>query len=200
MPSTRRTARPVVRPFAHPLARGGGVLASLALGVLGFVGVAAAQTSNPGAELNLGLRFGIVAVVNLLLAGALVGLGPRYATKTVNEIRDDPAGAFGWGLLVGIGVPIGLVLLAVTIIGLVVAIPGFILLAFVGLIGSAVSIVWVGALLTGTDGGGGKAALVGALVLAVPGAIPVLGRLVTTLVSFFGLGVVGRDLYKSWRD
>lgn len=192
---------PSIRPLARLFARGSGALASLALGVLPLAGVAAAQPSNPGSELGFGARFAIVAIVQFLLAGGLVALSPRYATKMVNEIRDDPAEAFGWGLLVGIGVPIVLALLAITIIGLVVAIPGSILLAFVGLVGNAVAIVWLGTVLTGTDGGvGGKAAAVGAVVLAVPAAIPVLGRLVTTVVGFFGLGVVGRALYASWRD
>lgn len=188
-------------PSVHPLARTSSVFAALALAVPALAGVAAAQSTNPGANLSFGARFGVLAIVNLLLAGGLVALGPRYATKKVNEIRDDPAGAFGWGLLVGIGVPIALTLLAITIIGLVVALPGSILFAFVALVGNAVATVWLGVVLTGTDGSvGGKAALVGALVLAVPGAIPVVGRLVTTLVGFLGIGVVGRGLYESWRD
>lgn len=197
MPSNQPPDHSLVRS----LARGSGALASFALGVLALAGLAAAQPSNPGSDLGYGIRFGIVAVVHLLLAGGLVALGPRYATRKVNEIHDDPAAAFGWGLVVSIGVPLVLFLFAITIIGLIVAIPGGILLGFVGLVGNAVAIVWVGALLTGTDGGvGGKAAVVGALVLAVPNVIPILGELVVSLVSFFGLGVVGRGLYESWSD
>jgi hypothetical protein len=118
----------------------------------------------------------------------------------VAAIRDDTGGAFLWGLLVGIGVPIALVLIAITIIGLVVTIPGLIVLFFVSLIGNAVTVCWIGGALIGRDGPDGVAVGVGAVVLAVVGAVPILGNLVTTLLGFFGLGVVGRDLYASWQD
>ncbi|MFC4451733.1 hypothetical protein [Halorussus aquaticus] len=118
----------------------------------------------------------------------------------MSQLRVDPIGSFFWGLLTAIGVPIALALLAVTIIGLVVAIPGFILLAIVGLVGSAVSVVWVGSLALGDEEVGGKAVVVGALLLAVPASISVLGDLVTTLVGFFGTGVVARRLYAAWQD
>lgn len=175
------------------------------LAIVALSGVAAAQSPTGGSEFgfgtHIGIRFVAALVVNLLLGGALVGLGPRYATETVTALREDPVGAFGWGLLVGIGVPIVLVLLAFTIIGLIVAVPGFILLAFVGIVGNAVTIVWIGGLLLG-DGSriGGKAAGVGALALAIPASIPVLGNLITAFLGFFGIGVVGRSIYAVWRD
>ena len=184
-------------PSARSLAGGSGTLA-----VLAFTGLAAAQSPSAGTELGLtariGIRFAVALVVNLLLAGALVGFSPEYAAETVAELRADPASAFGWGLLVGIGVPIGLALLAITIIGLLVVIPAALVLVIVGLVGSAVSIVWVGTVLTG-DGIDARTAAVGALAVAVPTSIPVLGDLVSSLVGFFGLGVVGRRLYRSWR-
>ncbi|MEF8856662.1 MAG: hypothetical protein V5A16_04505 [Haloplanus sp.] len=90
-------------------------------------------------------------------------------------------------------------MLALTIIGLVITIPGLIALFFVGLVGNAVTVCWLGTLLTGHDGPDGGAVGVGALVLALVGAVPVLGNLATTLVGFFGLGVVGHDRYTSWQ-
>lgn len=185
-------------PSTRLLARGSGLVAAVA-----FAGIAAGQT--PGVEPSLGVeiefRFFGALVVNLLLGGALVGFAPDYARETVAEIREDPGSAFVWGLLVGIGGSLLIALLAITIIGLVVAIPGAILLAIVGLVGNAVTVVWIGSLLTGVEGRpGGKAAAVGALALALPAAIPVLGNLITTVVGFFGVGVVVGRLYRSWRD
>lgn len=173
--------------------------------LLGLAGVAAAQGQGPDGSLqfNVGVRFVAALVINLVLGGALVALGPRYARERVGELRDDPAGAFGWGLFAGIAVPIALVLLAITIIGLVVTIPGLIALFFVGLVGEAVTVVWIGSLVTGSrtePAIGGKAAAIGALVLAVPMAIPILGDLVVSIAGFFGLGVVARHLYASWKD
>lgn len=186
-------------PSIRSLVRVGTAIAALAV-----VGLAAAQSPNAGSGLGLGTRLGIrfatSLLVYLLLGGALVALGPRYARETVTELRDDPGGAFVWGSLVGIGVPIVLVLVALTIVGLIVAVPGLIALAVVGVVGNAVTVVWFGHSLTDGDSLDGKTVLVGALVFAVPASIPALGNLLTTLLGFFGLGVVGRRLYESWRE
>jgi hypothetical protein len=181
------------------LTRGSGLVI-----LLTFSGLAAAQSPTTGTDIELttviGLRVGITLILNLVLGGALVLFGPRYATKMVTELYEYPGRSFGWGLLVGIGVPIGLVLIGLTIIGLLITIPGLLLLIPVGLVGSAVTTVWIGDLLTGHTGTvGGKAAGVGAVALAVLAVIPILGNLFISLAGFFGLGVVGRNLYTSWR-
>jgi hypothetical protein len=174
-----------------------------ALAALSLAGVAVAQS--PGVESEFGLatrvalRFGVVLLVNLVLGGGLLLLAPDYTRRMVAEIRGDAGTAFLWGLLAGIAVPIALVLIAITIIGLLITIPGLIALFFVGLVGNAVTICWIGAILTGNERPGGSAVGVGALVLALVGAVPLLGNLATTLVGFFGLGAVGRDLYHSWQ-
>lgn len=180
-------------PSTRSLVRLGSLLAVPAL-----AGVAAAQS--PDVTVEYEFRLLAALVVNLLLGGALVALGPRYADATVRELREDPAGAFGWGLLVGIGGSIAIALLAITIIGLVVALPAALVLAVVALVGNAVTVLWVGNVLVGTRGEVGPTdAAVGAVALALPMAIPILGDLVARLVGFFGIGVVGRSLYESWR-
>jgi len=174
-----------------------------ALAALSLAGVAVAQSpvaeSEFGLATRVALRFGVVLLVNLVLGGGLYLLAPDYTRRMVAEIRDDAGTAFLWGLLTGIAVPIALVLIAITIIGLLITIPGLIALFFVGLFGNAVTICWVGAALTGNERPSGSAVGVGALVLALVGAVPLLGNLVTTLVGFVGLGAVGRDLYDSWQ-
>ena len=192
MPSTLRTLAPRAGAFV-----------ALAFVVLAFVGTAAAR-AGAGSELGLGarvgIRFAVFLVVHLLVAGLLVAVGPRYTAGKVREVRDDPGSAFVWGLVVNVLVPIALVLLALTIVGLVVAIPGFLLLIPVGIVGNAVAVVALGAVLGGGRGDpGGRAVLLGALALAVVGAVPVLGDLLTRVVGLFGVGVVGRGLYQSWR-
>ncbi len=171
--------------------------------VLAVSGVAAAQSPSPAAELGLGtrigIRFAIGLLVNLLFGGLLVVIGPQYARECVAEIHENPVEAFGWGLLVSIGGLIALFVLAITIVGLIVAIPGAIVLSFVGLVGSAVSIVWVGDALTGSRGSaGGKSVGVGSVALALLFAVPLLGDLLLTLVGWFGTGVVGHRLYRHW--
>ncbi|WP_435069204.1 hypothetical protein [Haloplanus sp. C73] len=180
------------------------LLASIASAVAAcsFAGVAVAQSpmgSESELAVRLGLQFGVVFVLNLLLGGALLGLAPEYTQRMLDELRDDAGAAFLWGLLAGIAVPICLVLLAITIIGLVVTIPGILVLFVVGLVGNAVTICWLGSLIRGRESPDALSVVAGAFVLAVVGAIPVLGNLITTFVGFFGMGVVAEDLYASWR-
>jgi hypothetical protein len=134
----------------------------------------------------------------LLVGGGLVVVGRRYGEATVAELRDDPAVALGWGLAAGVAAPIALAVLAVTIVGLVVAVPGFVVLLAVSVVGQGVTVLWVGSVLTG-DRPDGRAALLGATVLAGVNAIPVVGGLVTTVAGLFGLGTVARRLYRSRR-
>ncbi|TYT62935.1 hypothetical protein [Natrialba swarupiae] len=160
-------------------------------------GVSAQGTSDPALE--FGLQFLVSLTIYAILGVALVGIGPQYARETVTELHEEPIRALLWGLLAGVVVPIVLVLFAITIIGLIVTIPGLIVLFCVGVVGLAVAVVWVGDLLTGGHGAvGAGTALVGALVLAILSAIPVLGELVTTIVGYLGIGVVTRRLYRSW--
>ncbi|WP_254522321.1 hypothetical protein [Natrinema caseinilyticum] len=168
-------------------------------------GTAAARSTGGnglGFGTSLAVQFIGLFLVNGLIAGLLVAFGPRYAKQTVTEIQDEPDTAFGWGLLVLLGVPIALVLLAITIVGLVVSIPGLIVVGIVELVGTAVAVVWVGTLVTRHTGDriGGKDAAVGALVLSALESIPILGVFVTAFVGFIGGGVVGRRLYRWWQD
>jgi len=179
------------------------VVAAAAL--MAFAGVATAQSgpTDPRSSLDLGTRlavnFSVGFAIDLLLGGALVALGPEYAARKLGEFRDDPVEPVVWGLIVGIGVPIVLAILAITIVGLLVAIPGVLVLVGVGAVGSALMVGIVGSLLTGGGDPGGTEVLVGALVLAVVTAIPVLGGPINWLVGLPGIGMVGHDLYRSWR-
>lgn len=95
-----------------------------------------------------------------------------------------------------------LVLLAITIIGLLVAIPGFLALVLLSIVGGAVSTVFLGSLVTGTASGGspplGVSVAVGALVAAILSLVPILGSVILFVVDMLGLGVVGRNLVRSW--
>jgi hypothetical protein len=183
MPSTRSLA----------LAAGVAALASLP-GVA--VAQSAGQASEPGLVAELAIRLVAGLVVYGLLGGGLVALAPEYANETVAGITDDPGSAFGWGVVAGLLVPIALAILAATVIGLVVAIPGIVVLFFLGIVGNAVTVVWVGTWF-GDARPGGEAAALGAIAMAVVGAVPLLGGLLTSLLGFFGLGVVSRRLYRS---
>lgn len=171
--------------------------------ILAFVGVATAQYGDPrsaiGGTSRFALQFLVGFVVNALLGGALVALDSGYATRKLAEIREETGQTVTWGLIVSIGGPIVIFVLAITIIGLLVAIPAAILLVILGIVGSAVTVVLVGSAGTGADAPGGTEVLVGALVLALVTSIPAVGGFINWLVSLPGVGVVGHDLYRSWR-
>jgi len=174
-----------------------------ALALLAFAGIAAGQSSGAASELGLGVRigtsFGVALIGNVLLGGFALALAPQYTRNCVREISDDPGGAFVWGLLVAVGVPIALFLLAITIVGLLVAVPGAFVLAIVSLVGNAVTIVWVGSAIAGdARDPSARALVVGAAVLSCLWAIPILGNFLSQILSLLGTGVVGRRLYESW--
>jgi len=170
-----------------------------AAGLVGIAGVAAAQSSvpQPGAGLGLGtrivVRFVVVAVLNFLLGAIGYAVAPEYVRRSVENVRQDAGAAVGWGLLMGLVVPIVLGLLAVTGIGLLIAIPGIIVLFVLGLVGNVVTVNWVGTWI-GADPSI-KGAAVGALLLGAMYAIPLLGDLLVWLLSLFGLGIVSKQLY-----
>ncbi|UIO98865.1 hypothetical protein Hbl1158_09995 [Halobaculum sp. CBA1158] len=171
---------------------------------LAFVGTVTAQSGvgDPGSgSVAVDLTFSFVGgvVVNLVLAGILVAVAPEYAGDTIAEIRDDPGDAVVWGLLVSIGGLVAVVVLAITIIGILVAIPLALVLAAVSVAGTAVAVVLVGALLTDSERPSGTAVLAGSLAVGLMGAIPVIGGLATWVVTLPGVGVVGHDLYRSVR-
>ncbi|EMA01229.1 hypothetical protein [Haloferax denitrificans] len=172
------------------------------LGVLALAGTAAAQNFESAPQISPVFRAGGSFLIDLVVGGILVAAAPAYTRDAIAEIRDDPGGSFLWGLGVGIGGVIVLVLLAITIIGLLVAIPGFLALVLLSIVGGAVSTVLLGSLVTGVASGGspslGVSLVVGALVAAVLSLVPVLGGVVLFVVDMLGLGVVGRNLYRAW--
>ncbi|MFK8213158.1 hypothetical protein [Haloferax volcanii] len=172
------------------------------LGVLALAGTAAAQNFESAPQLSPVFRAGGSFLIDLVVGGILVAAAPGYTRDAIAEIRNDPGGSFLWGLGVGIGGLIVLVLLAITIIGLLVAIPGFLAFILLSIVGGAVSTVFLGSLVTGTASGGspplGVSVAVGALVAAVLSLVPILGSVILFVVDMLGLGVVGRNLIRSW--
>ena len=128
----------------------------------------------------------VSAFVTFLVAGGLVALKPDYAERTTDRIRDAPGKTLVYGVVIGIAGGVVAVLLALTIIGLVVAIPLLIALAIVGFLGylaagRAVSERW------------GTALAVAVAVAALTGGVPILGGIVGFLISSTGVGAAFLD-------
>lgn len=83
--------------------------------------------------------------------------------------------------------------------GLFVAVPGLIVLGVVGVVGSAVLVVIVGAGGIRRETPGKSEVVLGAFVLALVTAISVVGAVFAWFISLPGVGLVGRDLYRAWK-
>ncbi|KAB1196163.1 MULTISPECIES: hypothetical protein [Haloferax] len=184
-------------PSRKSLTAGFGLLSLLVL-----AGVASAQPSESVAQASPAIRASMSFVVNLVVGGILIAVLPAYTRNALGEIRDDPGGSFIWGLGIGIGGLIAIIVLAITIIGLVVAIPGILLFVALSAAGSAVATVFLGStvarLLSNSRPPLSLSLVIGALVTAAFSVVPLVGGLILFVVETVGLGVVGRDLYRSW--
>jgi cytoskeletal protein CcmA (bactofilin family) len=143
--------------------------------------------------------FGVFLFVgNLLLGGILLAVAPRFAEAGHRTAVSEPlrTGASGLVAVGGAGVVVGL--LAVSIVGLPLA---------VALLSVAVVLAWVAAvygryvvgawLLSFTDRDSRYLALViGVVLVALLGTVPVVGRLLSVVVFLLGAGIVALGLYR----
>lgn len=146
----------------------------------------------------LGALYGLLA--NLLLGAFLLALFPAFSERVADTVADQPARSGGVGLLVLVLVPVVLVLLAVTIVGIPLSVLG----AFVFGVTVWVAVVYgqyaVAAWALGyADTDSRWLALVAGLVaFAILGAVPVLGGLLELIAFLLGLGALSlalRDAY-----
>lgn len=162
------------------------------LTLLSVAGTAAAQPTPDAPQLSPLLRLTIALAVNGAVGLVVVGVAPDYAENVVADIREHPVESFLWGLLAGIGGLVALVVLAITVIGLLVAIPGLFAYFLVAIVGGALGTVALGAVLvdTATDSTLFVALVVGVVVSSVLSLVPVVGGLVNFVVSTVGMGAV----------
>jgi len=157
--------------------------------------------STPGFTLPSG-AFTIYGVLVNLLAGAVLLVAfPRFSTAVADEVTDDPLRSGLVGLLALVAIPIVLVALLITIVGIPLSLAGLIAYLF---------LVWAGALYGRYAAGrwllaqAGRerrwlALLVGVLGVALLKLVPILGDLVEAAVVLLGLGalVVSIRAYRS---
>jgi cytoskeletal protein CcmA (bactofilin family) len=142
----------------------------------------------PAIPRGVGAVYGLLA--NLVLGAALLLVVPRF-TDTVRGVGTrQTLRSGGVGLLTLVGVPVALVLVALTVVGIPLSLAGalaFALLLWVGFVyGSLVTGTWLLSLL---DREGRWLALgVGLAVVTLVGLVPFVGGVVEFLVLLVGLG------------
>jgi hypothetical protein len=133
------------------------------------------------------------AIMTLVVALALAGLASRQVRTAEAIISREPVKAFLVGLLMLVLPPILIVALAVSVIGLPLALTLlFAIWPAMAFVGYLVAAIWIGEWLLRATGRRGEterpylAAFVGVLVAGALGIVPI----VTGVVSIFGLGSI----------
>jgi len=150
----------------------------------------------------LWLGFGLSTIVVALLLAALAARQVREAGRLISS---DPLGTGLIGFLSVIAIPIGAILLMVTVIGaplglgvLLAAMP---MLAYAGYLTAA---IWTGEWILRRTGPERErerpflAAILGVVVFGALGLVPVLG-LVVTVASLLGFGALVRVAFRTFR-
>lgn len=139
--------------------------------------------------------------MHLLLGAVLLLVAPSFSEDVADRVITDPLRSGVVGILVTFAVPIALVLLAITVVGIPLSIIGvllFVALAWVATVYGRFAVgVWLLSL-AGTENRWG-ALVVGLLVVGLLAAVPYLGSIVSFVVFLLGLGALvslGRNRYR----
>lgn len=141
-------------------------------------------------------------LVNLLLGAVLLAVFPRFSDGVAATARAETLKSGGVGLVALVGIPVALVLVAVTVVGIPLSVAGGFAFALALWVASVYGRFAVGAwLLSLADAENRWVALVvGLLVVLLVGLVPLLGGLVELLVLLLGLGALSLALYDRYDD
>ena len=144
-----------------------------------FVAPAAAQQPETGiAPVGEAVA---AAFISLVVGGGLILLAPDYTDRTTQRILDEPGRTVLHGIGIGFLAMIALVVLILTVVGILLAIPLAIVLVVFGELGYLA----VGRLFTDDWS---VVLLVAVGTSAIVGGLPVLGALLGLVLSSLGLG------------
>ena len=140
--------------------------------------------------------------VNLVLGAILLALFPRFSERVADRVATGPlrSGLIGLGVLVG--VPVLLIALAITVVGIPLSLIGalvFGLLLWIGVIYGRFAVAAWALSLAGL-GNRWLALVVGLVVGALLSRVPIVGGVIDLLVLLLGLGAIARALYGHRRD
>jgi cytoskeletal protein CcmA (bactofilin family) len=147
--------------------------------------------------------FGLIIVLALikyaaaLLVAIVIILAARMPLESVIEaLRARPWPCLGWGALIAVLVPIGGVILCITIVGIPLAAAGLAAYVIALFLGHIVTAIFLGKWMLrqpvqdGTPGHLIGAAALGLLVIYIVGLIPAVGVITDLAVLLFGFGSI----------
>ncbi|MFC6887752.1 bactofilin family protein [Halorubrum trueperi] len=141
-----------------------------------------------------GSAYGVAA--NLALGGVLLLAFPRFSRGVAERVGGGALVSGGVGLLVLIGAPVLLVLVAITVVGIPLALVGLAAYVVALWVGSVYGRYALGSWALDRLGGQNRwlALLVGVVGIALLGLIPLVGGLADLIALLLGLGALGRGL------
>lgn len=148
------------------------------------------------------LVFGIYgALVTLLLGAVLLLAFPGFTGEVVAEVRDRPLRSSGIGLGGLVGIPLALLALVITVVGIPLTLLGFMAFGVLVFVSAALAEYAVGTWALSAAGVDNRWAglVVGVLGVALLSRIPVVGWLVNLVVFLLGFGAVLTLLYRGYR-
>lgn len=129
----------------------------------------------------------------LVVAGILVLVVPDYVERMMDEVVDDPLTNFLAGFLSFAVIIVGIVILAITIVGLLLAIPLGLLLWLLWAVGGAIAYLAIADRIVDRDGDWTVPVLLAAGISGVL-ALTGIGGLLSLVIGAVGFGAVLRDL------
>ena len=139
---------------------------------------------------------GVLWLMGVVIAGiVVVALFPRFTTQSAETLYQRPARSALIGLAWACLVPIGVVIAAVTFIGIPLALVAVATWLTVLLIANVPVALWIGKKLLGARAATGRngailSVLVGGLILVVVGLVPVIGTLIALAAAVVGAGAI----------
>ncbi|WP_115863144.1 bactofilin family protein [Halorussus litoreus] len=146
----------------------------------------------------VGWAYGFLA--NLALGAVALLAFPRFSAGVADRVDGDPLRSAGVGLLLFVGIPILLVVLFISLVGIPLGLVGMLVYGLLLWLGYVYGAFALGSILLEIADAGGRwlALLVGLLVVSMVGLVPILGGLVQFVVLLVGLGALalgGRRRY-----
>jgi hypothetical protein len=138
-----------------------------------------------------------VTISTLVLGLLLVSLFPRASEATVAAGRSRPGPCIGWGLILGVGLPVLSIALFFTVLGIPLALVGLATLVPLSAAGFLAGALVLGRLLVREPRSLLVAFLAGWGILRVVDLMPGLGNLASFAATVYGLGALAVAAWRS---
>ncbi len=139
-------------------------------------------------------------LVNLVVGLILIYVFPGLSDAVADEVVSEPFEVGVVGLLVAVGVPIGLILVSITVIGIPIALVLGLLFAVALWMSSVYGSFSLGTWILSLEGFRNRwlSLVIGLLVSSILGMVPIIGGLAGAVITVVGLGGLSVALRRSY--